>query len=268
MTSAGCSHKPSRLLLVLNGAEERLQLVLGTADDHGVHLLASHQWTVPGQSMRFLAPGLKQTLDSFGLDCSAIEKIACVTGPGSFTGLRMVLAAAEGIAAGSGQSMAGLEYLPLLAAGPAQILSGVLHVVTYARRGLVYLQSFQIPARKPLTEPNVLPVADLPARLAATVHQAADQAAAIMGSGLRKNPDLCAALARALPDLTQLDALWDNPTPDTLLAAAASADYGHAPLVPLYLRPSDAEDNLPQIAERLGLDPEEAVRRLEELRKE
>jgi len=79
--------QPHDLTLVMAGAEERLQLVLGQPGPDGLSLLASRQWTVPGQSVRFLMPGLKSVLDEFGLEPSVLERIACVRGPGSFTGL-------------------------------------------------------------------------------------------------------------------------------------------------------------------------------------
>ena len=182
--SADCSHKPSGLILALCGTEERLQLVLGQPGPEGFTLLASRQWTVPGQSIRFLTPGLKEMLDGFGVGTEAIEKIACVNGPGSFTGLRLALAAAEGIAAARGLPMAGIDYLPLLARGPIPLINGTLHVLTYARRGLVYLQSFSAPDLRELNQLKSLTLEDAAAHM-----EKLGSAAHLMGSGLRKNPD-------------------------------------------------------------------------------
>lgn len=261
--SADCSHKPNNLVLAMGGTEERLQLVLGEPGPDGARLLASREWTVPGQSVRFLMPGLKETLDGFGIGVDAIARIACVRGPGSFTGLRLVLAAAEGLAAGSGAELAGIDYLPLLASGPATVTGGILHVLTYARRGLVYLQSFNMPSLHPTH-----PLASL------TLEEAAERVAAIsdeaylMGSGLRKNPDFFFELAGNNPGYTLLPAQWDNPSPQMLLEAALAAEYSSDPIEPVYVRATDAEDNLPHIARKRGLDPYEARKRLDELRKE
>lgn len=244
----------------MGGSEERLQLVLGQPGPDGVNLLASCQWTVPGKSIRFLMPGLKQTLDSLGLTMDAIGKIACIHGPGSFTGLRLVLAAAQGLAAGSGALLAGLDYLPLLASGPAPLLEERLHVLTYARRGLVYMQSFTTPALE-----EIFPLTSLPLEEAARCMRSQGNTACLMGSGLRKNPDFFADLAALNPDYTLLPAQWDNPSPELLLKAAATASYSEGPIEPVYVRPTDAEDNLPHIARKLGLDPDEARRRLDEL---
>jgi tRNA threonylcarbamoyl adenosine modification protein YeaZ len=260
--SAACSHKPAGLTLALAGSEERLQLALGETGPRGSAVLASREWTVPGQSLRFLIPGLKQTLDGFGIDTGAIARIACVRGPGSFTGLRLLLAAAQGIRAGNNALLAGLDYLPLLAAGPGPLLKGTLHVLTYARRGLVYLESFHAPdltQLAPLASCTLAEAADRMAALGDTAH--------LMGSGLRKNPDFFARLDAETPGFTLLPATWDNPSTQQLLDAAMTADYGTVPIDPLYIRPTDAETNLPRMAEKLGLDPQEAKRRLRELQK-
>lgn len=260
MTSAACSHKPHGLTLALAGAEERLQLALGEPADHGWTLLASREWTVPGQSLRFLAPGLAQTLDGFGITASAIGRIACVRGPGSFTGLRLLLAAAHGISAGTGAMLAGIDHLPLLAAGPGPLLNTTLHVLTYARRGLVYLQSFRTPSLEPLAPLAACSLADAADRMTAMAAPAH-----LMGSALRKNAAFFDDFAASAPGITLLPARWDTPSPEQLLAAAMKADYTAGPVEPVYARPSDAETNLPHIARKRGLDPDDAARQLREL---
>ena len=262
MTSADSSHKLHGLLLALSGPEERLQLVLGEPGPDGYRLLASREWTVPGQSIRFLVPGLDETLRGFGLAMDAVVKIACVRGPGSFTGLRLVLAAAEGLAAGRNLPLAGLDYLELVARGTAPLITGPLHVLTYARRGLVYLQSFDAPAGTPLGPVDALALNDAAERMAEY-----GESAHLMGTGLRKNPDFFATLASENPGYVLLDAQWDNPSPQVLLDQAAKAEFSHSSIEPVYVRATDAEDNLPTIAKKRGLDPDEARKRLNELQK-
>jgi len=244
------------------GCEDRLQLALGEPGPEGALLLASREWTVPGQSVRFLLPGLDETLRGFGVGMEAVARIACVRGPGSFTGLRLVLAAAEGLAAGRGLPLAGLDYLPLLANGPAPADRGTLHVVTYARRGLVYVQSFASRDRAPLCPVLALGLNDVPAHL-----DGMGETALLLGSGLRKNADFFAALAAERPGCTLLPPHFDAPSPQLLLDAACRAEYGADSIEPVYVRPSDAEENLPNIARQRGLDPDEAVRRLDELQR-
>lgn len=260
--SAASFHKPHNLLLALSGPEERLQLVLGVPDEEGYRLLASREWSVPGQSNEFLTHGLKEMLDGFGATMRDVDAIACVRGPGSFTGMRLVLAAAEGLAAGCNARLAGLDYLSLLASGPAQATNGILHVLTYARRGLVYFQSFNVPS---LHEAH--PLVSFTLDEAAAAMESMSDTAILMGSGLRKNPAFFESLADTHHGYTLLPALWDNPSPEQLLLAAAAAEFGTNSIEPIYVRASDAEDNLPFIAKKRGLDPDEAKRRLEELQK-
>lgn len=260
MTSVESSHKSPSLLLAMSGTEERLQFVLGRPGDTGYTVLASREWTVPGESIRFLTPGIQETLSKMGLNVTDIDRIACTRGPGSFTGLRLVLAAAEGMAAGSSAQLAGLDYLSLLASGPGPLLDGPLHVLTYARRGLVYIQSFTTPAMTELE-----PLASVTLDQAASRITKCGTPCFLMGSGVRKNSDFFQKFVSETNHCKLLPPRWDNPSPELLLEAAATADYSQSSIDPIYVRATDAEDNLPSIARKRGIDPEKAKRRLTEL---
>jgi len=251
------------LLLAINGADERLQVVLGRlpqeADETGIELLASQEWTVPGQAARFLAPGIRHMLDGLGLPARDIRRIACVHGPGSFTGLRMSLALAEGLAAGlascqtSGKSatLAGLDHLALLAHEAAEVCAGAVLALAWSRRGQVYAQAFQ--GAVALSPPQVVLLAELPEFLA-TLPRPLN----VLGGGLRRNLAAFEALAAADSGLRLLPGDWDAPRPQTLLRLAEQAEFGPGPLTPVYLRASDAEDNLAAIAAGRGLSEAKA----------
>ncbi|MFW5792462.1 MAG: tRNA (adenosine(37)-N6)-threonylcarbamoyltransferase complex dimerization subunit type 1 TsaB, partial [Desulfohalobiaceae bacterium] len=115
-------------LLVVNGVESRLQIVLGDRDG----LLWSHESIAPGRLMTRLAPALDWMFKTFDLSVADLGGIAAVRGPGSFTGVRLVLATVLGLSRGGAVPQAGLDYLPLLAAGPAGLLHGELWVCTHA----------------------------------------------------------------------------------------------------------------------------------------
>jgi len=254
------------LLLAINGADERLQLALGRltpdASQPGAELLASQEWTVPGQSVRFLAPGIRHMVDALGLAMADIRRIACVHGPGSFTGLRMSLALSEGLAAGLSTStgnevdgadaqLAGLDHLELLAHEAGEAGTGAVLALAWSRRGQVYAQAFQNQAA--LTRPEVIQIADM-AEFLATL----PRPLLVLGGGLRRNLPTFEPLAEADPGLRLLPQDWDAPRPQTLLTLAARAAYGPGPLTPVYLRASDAEDNLAAIAAGRGLSEAEA----------
>jgi tRNA threonylcarbamoyl adenosine modification protein YeaZ len=221
-----------------------------------------------------LAPALDNALRLTGHRAADIGRIACVRGPGSFTGLRLALVSAAGLARAVGARLAGLDYLPLLAlnALPALREAGdTLWVVTHARHNLVYAQAFgREDARggpaplQALTELLVLRVADDAPENRLSSHIAAPGGrACLIGSGISRNLD---ALRAAMGSAVYFPGpSYDHPAPATLMRACLDAEYGDAPLEALYVRPCDAEDNLPLIAARLGLDPETARRRLAEL---
>lgn len=259
---------PSRLL-VLNGAEERLQIVIGDvpANSGGVvSMLAAQEWVVPGRAMQFLVPLLQDTFARLGLTPADFRGLACTQGPGSFTGLRLVLATALGFAKGNALPLAPLPSLPLLAAGVPALSGDTVWAVTHARTRQVYLQGFRS------TEPDSLFPAAISGPAAVSLEEAeqiirrdSDKASGrvlLAGSGLRRN---AAFFSEYLTDAVVLPPIYDHPRPDILLAAAASAEYSDCPVEPLYLRPSDAEENLDTIAEARGLDPEAAREKLRDL---
>lgn len=245
------------LLLAVNGADERLQTALGLVAAGGVQLLAAQEWAVPGQAARFLAPGIRTMLDALGRQAADISRIACVTGPGSFTGLRMSLALAEGLAAGLAERaggpplLAGMGHLQLLALEAAEVAPGAVLALAWSRRGQVYAQAFT--GRAALMPPQVVQLADMPAFLASL-----PRPLALLGGGLRRNLDRFTEFAQADPAITLLPPHWDAPRAHALLVLADQAAFGPGPLTPDYLRASDAEDNLAAIAAGRGLTESEA----------
>ena len=250
--SGGQERSGPRLLLTLNCVEERVQLVLARDGSLVLH----QEWAAPARVMRYLAPALEQALDLLGLRISDLSGIACVRGPGNFTGLRLCLATTYGLALGGGVPMAGLDYLPLLAAGPASLLQGRLAVLTHARSGLVHAQVFEVPTCNALSTPRILNVKD-PADLRSLADL--DGALFLLGSGVRRNLEqLRAGLSRA----RILDAAWDHPQSHVLIHAAQNAAFAHAPIVPFYLRACDAEENLEVFAAKRGFTSREAREQL------
>src|ERR1700750_2022211 len=63
-----------------------------------------------------LMPLIKRVLDRAALDIGSYDRIAVTTGPGSFTGLRVGIAAARGIGLAAGKPVVGLTTLAAYAA--------------------------------------------------------------------------------------------------------------------------------------------------------
>ena len=90
-----------------------------------------------GQAER-LIPMLEEVLAEAGIGWSDLKAIAVGTGPGNFTGVRISVAAARGLALGLGIPAVGVTRLEALAHGlPRPVI-----VIEDAKRGQVYVQLF------------------------------------------------------------------------------------------------------------------------------
>lgn len=267
------------ITLALNAAESRVQ---AAAMRDGEFLFAQ-EWHVPSQGTELLAPALSDALSRMRVAVTDIRRIACVRGPGSFTGLRLALSTAAGMARALGALQGGMDYTQLLACGPLLPQGAVLWVLTHARRGLVHMQGFRMPGENCGADaPSGF--CGLPAPIgpvqAATLEAAVARMASLpvaspcehghapylVGSGATRNrATLGPALERLLPGARFLPARFDHPAPSLLLPLAAAATYGPEDVQPMYVRPCDAEENLPALAAARGMDPDEARRELARL---
>src|SRR5215468_9780869 len=90
-----------------------------------------------------LMPLIARVMDLADVEFAELDRIAVTTGPGSFTGLRVGIAASRGIALAAGKPAIGLSTLAGFAA-PLIAEDDSTHVVAAidARHGHVYLQVF------------------------------------------------------------------------------------------------------------------------------
>jgi tRNA threonylcarbamoyl adenosine modification protein YeaZ len=182
-------------------------------------------------------PLIARVMDQAGIEFAALDRIAVTVGPGSFTGLRVGLSAARGIALASGKPAIGLTTLagfaaPLIAEDDQTAVVSAID----ARHDHVYLQVFGVDG-KTVVPPRIAPLQE-------AVRLAAAAPARIVGSG-------AALIATQWPDnepppvlVEQLEA----PDIDWIARLGAAADDDHGPPKPLYLRAPDAK---PQDAARL-----------------
>ena len=177
-----------------------------------------------------LMPMIARVMDRAGLDFAALDRIAVTTGPGSFTGLRVGLAAARGIALATGKPAIGLSTLAAYAA-PLVAADGTVPVVAAidARHDHVYVQVFG-PGGRTI----------VPARLASireALRAAAIGAPRLVGTA-------AAMLAAAWPIGERAPSLVDTrraPDIDWVARLGAAAIETGAPPKPLYLRAPDAQ---------------------------
>lgn len=177
-------------------------------------------------------------LDRARLAHADLDGYAVSVGPGSFTGIRVGVAAVRGFALASGKPAVAVSSLEALAAEARALAPGRAVVATLdARKDEVYAQGFAADGA-PLGAPFVAPAA----RAAAL---AVDRAAVVIGSG-------APLLASADPRVEVL-AATPFPAIDTLARLAlprlAVATPGRDLPSPLYVRAPDAK---PQGAARLA----------------
>ena len=108
-----------------------------------------------GQAER-LIPMIQEVLKKANVGFQDINAVAVTTGPGSFTGVRVGLAAADGIALAAGLPMIGVSLLDVLAWKVYKNNPEIkkLCLVLETKRDDFYVQSFD--AGKPLMPPGVL----------------------------------------------------------------------------------------------------------------
>lgn len=118
-----------------------------------------------GQSER-LVPMIEEVMAEAGLAYDALDAIAVTRGPGGFTGVRIGLATARGLALASGRPVIGLTGFEAVAAAvdPGERRGRPLAVLLDAKRREVYLQVFDA-ALSPLAAPCAVDPADLAAAL-------------------------------------------------------------------------------------------------------
>ncbi|WP_320009084.1 tRNA (adenosine(37)-N6)-threonylcarbamoyltransferase complex dimerization subunit type 1 TsaB [Maridesulfovibrio sp.] len=252
------------LLLAINGTEETLQIILARREneDEPYSLLETKSLVVPGRSVNFMIPSIHDSLKLFGYKATDISRIAIAAGPGSFTGLRLTFAGVAGISAGNGCPVGALEYLPIIAKGAALVSKLPVWAVTHSRRMQVYLQGFEaISENIKLTA--ITPPLPLTVQKAAEVILSYKQEKAVLaGTGLTKNKVFFDAFLAENSQYSAMPERFNFPDVRDILEAAEQADYSEEMPVPMYLRGSDAEENLEAIASKFGIPLEKARERL------
>jgi tRNA threonylcarbamoyladenosine biosynthesis protein TsaB len=185
-----------------------------------------------------LMPMLARVLDRAGMDVAGIDRIVVTSGPGSFTGLRVGIAAARGLGLASGKPVVGVSTLSAYAA-PSMAANETLPVVVAidARHEHVYLQVFGAGGHT-LVTPRLLPLRE-------ALRVASAGAPRLTGNAAK-------LLVAAWPQGERPpSAIEQRPAPeiDWVARLGVAAEDTGVPPKPLYLRAPDAQ---PQDAARLA----------------
>ena len=167
-----------------------------------------------GQAER-LMPMLEEMLQQAGIGWRDLTALAVGTGPGNFTGVRISVAAARGLALGLGVPAVGVSRLEAL----AHLLPRPLTVIEDARRGEVYVQAF--------TQEGAGPARVVPA--------AAETRGVVTGNARAGGLDQAMPLAQAMAEIARArlrsGQTVQRPAPFYLRAADAALPSDPPPVI-------------------------------------
>ncbi len=231
--------------LALDTASTQTVLALADLDEVSgeATLLASCQVDAPRQANQVLLARAALLLEEAGLVTGDVDAVAVGRGPGSFTGVRIGVATAKGIACGLGVALYGVSTLDSVAwrAWRAGV-RGRLGVVADAMRKEVYPVRYELDdAGVTRLEPDMVAK---PAQVAQAWAGEEDDIT-LTGDGLLKYAEFFEGASFAFAP----EELW-LPDGQSLVSAFAQAfatgkagSGDAAALVPVYTRLSDAEEN-------------------------
>jgi tRNA threonylcarbamoyladenosine biosynthesis protein TsaB len=202
----------------------------GVLDTEAAKLIAQESLPMKRGHAEALMPLIARVIKASGIAFEALDRIAVTTGPGSFTGLRVGLAAARGIALAANKPVVGLTTLTAYAA-PVVSQNGEQPVISAidARHDHVYFQVVSGNGGS-LIRPRVAPIEE------------------VLGASRFGAPHLVGNAARILADRWRADApppftADPQPAPDIAWVAwlGAAVSPNTAPARPFYLRAPDAK---------------------------
>lgn len=205
-------------------------------DSEANRMLANQSLAITRGHAEALMPLVERVMAEAGIAFTGVDRVAVTTGPGSFTGLRVGVAAARGIAIAAEKPAIGITTLsayaaPYQAEGHFPIIAAI-----DARHDHVYFQVFARGGRA-VGEPRLAPLREAAEAAAAAPARLVGSAAQTIASALSESDAVPVSVEpRAAPDVAWVARL-----------GALSPDSASPP-VPQYLRAPDAQ---PQYAAQL-----------------
>jgi tRNA threonylcarbamoyladenosine biosynthesis protein TsaB len=186
-----------------------------------------------------LMPMVAEVLDEAGIAPVELDLIAATTGPGSFTGVRIAIAAARGLALVTKAKLFGTDSLTVMArtARESGASGGPLAVAVDARRGMLYLGLYEDGNRR--EGPLLIAPEDAARLLPNDLGVAVGSGAGLLAEAAAKNGRRIEA---KLPEL--------QPSAAALAGIALASGESTSVLRPLYLRAPDARPQAQAVARR------------------
>jgi len=214
--------------------------VLRSSSSAGRMLFARQEAMARGHA-EALMPMVAEVMAEAGLRFAEIDLIAATTGPGSFTGVRIAIAAARGLALVTHAKLFGTDSLTVMAKeavarGAAE--PGPFAVAVDARRGMLYFGLYD-EAGKKRDGPLLIGPDEAINLLPSGLRVAAGSGAILLAeAGGRRGHPLEAKLAEL------------QPSAEALAEIAFASGETVPTLRPLYLRPPDAKPQMPAMLRR------------------
>jgi tRNA threonylcarbamoyladenosine biosynthesis protein TsaB len=193
----------------------------------GQGLAARTEAMAQGHAVR-LMPLVLEVLAEAGVAPGDIDLFGVTTGPGSFTGLRVGLAAVGGLALGAGKKIVGIPSFDAVLADLGPVGAGTILVALDGRRAEPFARLFDA-AGAPLGEPLCLPAADLVALIPSGPLTIAGDGVHLLLPALAGRADVRHAGRSAI-----------DPATVARLAEERADEAREGPPPPLYVRPPDA----------------------------
>jgi tRNA threonylcarbamoyladenosine biosynthesis protein TsaB len=234
------------LILTMDTATPCSSVALTSGTRTNGHLVASLCLTGNVTHSRRLLSAIDYLTREAGVDKAAIAGIAVGLGPGSFTGLRIGMATAKGLAAASGKPLFGVSTLDALAA--QCVTSTLICTLLDARKKEVYAAFHRCNGEGTTERIGEMQVI-APEKLAAAI----EEPVFMIGDGVAVYGDLFRKLlgervSFAPAQLHTPSAVALGMIAGEMYDRGESLDIGEA--VPVYVRSSDAELNLLKKTER------------------
>jgi len=245
MSNTGLAEVAKPIILAVDTSSHQASLAVS----RGEEIVASISINNNLPHSQTLFPNISELLRIAGLKIQDVNVFATATGPGSFTGLRVGLAAVKGLADSLGKPCLGIDSLdlPALATG----FDGQHLVMIEAGRGEVYCGIREVAAGDIINRSTDDKVGTPSLVLGSIASDLQDVQVIVTGNGVTKHKEevqalidkFCVEMGKSLI-LKWHSFTGDSFNPSATLARRAChllESNQAAPVKPHYIRPSDAE---------------------------
>ena len=203
-------------------------------------IVAEHLTINPKTHSVNLLPMVNQALDDASITINELDRIACVVGPGSFTGVRIGVSTVKGLAHGFSTPCVPVDALEAMAWGAAEF-EGIICAIQDARAGQVYAALFSNQA-----DGMIRLMEDKPIGIDELLHsitEAAYERVLFIGDGVPVHESAIRGKLGGNAVIPPPHLIYLRPSSVALLGSRPNQLLKYNELMPMYLRKPSAERN-------------------------